>query len=72
MNNKQGCPSLEDGNKYHINKAIETADLLWIDDSLAKPFSLEGKKLFYLELSSMENKTCNIDNFKIRLYEEGE
>lgn len=68
---KGGIPPLEDRKKYHINKAIETADLLWVDDTLVKPYGLDGKKLGYNDLSTGEDCFCNIDNVEIKSYEEG-
>ena len=56
--------------KYWINKAIEEADLLFVDDVLVKPYTLEGKKLGYNDLSTGEDCFCNIDNVEIKGYEE--
>lgn len=54
-----------------INKAIEEADLLFLDDSLIKPYELKGKKLSYMELSNGVKMFCNIDNVSIKSYEDG-
>lgn len=55
-----------------INKAISEADLLFINGTLIKPYTLEGANLFYQDLSSGENGTVDIRFTEVESYEEGQ
>lgn len=60
-----------------INKAIAEQDLIFVDGVLVYPVSLEGKHLYYQNLTNLYNygecsgEHRNVDNVEVKSYEEG-
>ena len=67
--NKDGCPPKLVKHKITINKAIEQDDLLFVDDTLVRPSLLEGNKLEYMNMSTLEYELCNLEEVEIKSYE---
>ena len=55
--------------KIIINVAIEQDDLLFVDDTLVRPSLLEGNKLEYMNMSTLEYELCNLEEVEIDSYE---
>ena len=54
-----------------INKAIEEADLIFLDGGLIKPYVIDDNELFYLDMVMYENKFVKLCELgEVKAYEQ--
>ena len=52
-----------------INKAISESDLLFVNGTLVKPYSVEGDHLFYHDISIGKDEVCSLQFAEVESYE---